>query len=510
MELSADLVSIGAAELARRIADGQYSATLVADDYIQRLTDLHHRCNVLTCERFDEARREARIADERRAKGEWLGPLHGVPITVKDCFHVSGLPTTLGIDSRQAIAAEDAVLVSRLRRAGAIILAKTNVSQAMVFLESSNPRYGRTLHPLDPQRSPGGSSGGEAATVAGGGSALGLASDLAGSIRIPAHFCGTCALKPTGAVLDTSGMEQAFPFSLPIPTCPGPIARRVQDLVIALQVLRSDRLANELDAWVTDDLSTIEHRPVRFAVWTEDGYFPTLPAIRQAIEATAHTLSELGMTRVDLPLVDMDQVIALQTGVLLADGGTLLREFVGQGRRDPLLAETLRLAGLSPPMRFIAETLGKATHRHYFADLVRSTGRKSVASFLRLASTIERLRDDFTRTWQARRVDILLTPAFPLPALPHGAARVSVSACGFSFFANLMNLPAGVIPVGAIPAMESRSLSDAWPAPKWAQQAMQGASGLPIGIQVIGAKFQEAQVLRMMRVIEAHAGRIGR
>ncbi len=189
---------------------------------------------------FDRALDEADAADAARSRGEPLGPLHGVPVTIKEQFLVADTPTTVGLPSRASHrAAGDGPLVRRLRQAGAIVLGKTNVSQMLIYHESDNPVYGRTNNPWDPERTPGGSSGGEAAIVAAGGSPLGLGGDFGGSIRVPAHFSGVHGLRPTAGrltVLDTPGGIFPAGQEAIIPQ-PGPMARTVEDLALAMQVL---------------------------------------------------------------------------------------------------------------------------------------------------------------------------------------------------------------------------------------------------------------------------------
>ena len=159
--------------------------------------------------RYDAARSEAREIDRRRLAGEVLPPLAGVPVTIKDCIDVAGLPSTFGLPSRaNSIAAADEMHVERLRQAGAVVLGKTNVAQLLIYAESDNPLYGRTVNPWNPERTCGGSSGGEGAIIAAGGAPMGLGTDIGGSVRYPATFCGVAGLKPTaGRCPDYAGLN---------------------------------------------------------------------------------------------------------------------------------------------------------------------------------------------------------------------------------------------------------------------------------------------------------------
>ena len=227
------ITSLSAAEIARKIRAKELSAREVVDAQIRRIEEVNPLLNAVVIPLFEQARREADAADTAQLRGDPLGPLHGVPITIKEQFLVEGTATTFGLPSQKHHRAEeDGPLVKRLRDAGAIILGKTNVSQMLLFIESDNHLYGRTNNPWNLERTCGGSSGGEAAIIAAGGSPLGLGGDFGGSIREPAHFYGIQGLKPTSLRLtnfDTRsdllprGQEVILPQ-------PGPMARTVADL----------------------------------------------------------------------------------------------------------------------------------------------------------------------------------------------------------------------------------------------------------------------------------------
>jgi fatty acid amide hydrolase len=201
-----DATRLGAAEIAHRVASGELSARDVVEACISRMERVNGRLNALAVPLFEQARAAATAADAARDRGDALGPLHRMPVTIKDMFDTAGTATTAGLTGRAArVVDADSPLVERLRRAGAIVLGKTNVQQLGMLFETDNPVYGRTNNPWDPGRSPGGSSGGEAALIAAGGSPLGLGSDGGGSTRQPCHCCGIHGLKPTGGRLTMRG-----------------------------------------------------------------------------------------------------------------------------------------------------------------------------------------------------------------------------------------------------------------------------------------------------------------
>jgi len=238
----ADLSSASALEAARAIRDGAVSAVELTRHVLDRIARFNPKLNAVVALDADAALARARAADLALGRRQWWGPFHGVPITVKDTFETAGLTTTAGAPAlRSHVPTRDATVVTRLRRAGAIVLGKTNVPIYASDWQSANAVYGQTNNPWDVARTPGGSTGGGAAAVAAGLSFLDPGSDLGGSIRIPAHFCGIYGHKPSldvvplrGHIPPPPGIPATPPSGLPVA---GPLARSAADLLAALQVL---------------------------------------------------------------------------------------------------------------------------------------------------------------------------------------------------------------------------------------------------------------------------------
>jgi amidase len=233
-----ELLDAGATRIVRALADREVSALEICDGAIARIEDRDRAINAVVVRDFERARAQARQVDEALARGE-RRPLFGVPMTVKESFNVAGLTTTWGmLAARDFRPQEDAVAVARLKTAGAVILGKTNVPVGLGDWQSANPIYGRTVHPLDPTRTPGGSSGGAAAALAARMVPLELGSDIGGSIRVPAHFCGVFGHKSSHALVPRRGHEfPGYPGAPDVLSVVGPMARSAEDLDLALKVL---------------------------------------------------------------------------------------------------------------------------------------------------------------------------------------------------------------------------------------------------------------------------------
>lgn len=477
-----ELISRGAAELARMIAKGEVSALEVVDAHIKRIEAVNARLNAVVIKLYGEARGAARAVDAARARGESLPPLAGVPITIKESTDLAGTPSTAGIPSRaKQIVSSDAPIVATLRRAGAIPLGKTNVSQCLLYQESDNPLYGRTNNPWNLERAPGGSSGGEAAIIAAGGSPLGLGTDIGGSLRYPAHSCGIAALKPTSGRIDMNGTFNALRHLDAIPDSAGPLARRVEDLELAMQLLADVRAATDIKA-------------LRIGVFTEDGLFPTNPAIVRAVREAKNKLRAAGATVTDILPPDVAAGAALYLALMGVDQWQSVRKILGDDPKDPRIAATLRLTSIPFFMRRMM--LGGA----------RVFGQKRLSRLLGKMGPIEELKREqaaFRAQFDALPVDVILYPPSHLPALVHGACDMLTTTFSFCFLANLLHWPAGVVYGTRVREGEEHALPPVRDAfgKRW-KQVETGSVGLPVGVQVAARPNREDLVLAVMKVLQ--------
>ena len=234
-----ELLRMSVVEMARMIRKGRLSPVDVLKAHIRRIEEVNPLINAVIATRFDEAEKEAREARERLAKKrEALPPLFGVPCTIKDAYAVKGLPFAGGVWARRNLISDsDATVVERIKQSGAIIMGKTNVPEASMWMETYNHVYGRTKNPYDLKRGPGGSSGGEGAIVAAGGSPFGIGADVGGSIRYPSAFNGVAGHKPTGTLVPSTGHWPPAEGPIARYCTYGPIARRVSDLAYILPLI---------------------------------------------------------------------------------------------------------------------------------------------------------------------------------------------------------------------------------------------------------------------------------
>ena len=461
---ASDLDFASALDAARAIRDGRVSAVELTTRMLDRIQQHNGKLNAIVTLAADAVER-ARAADEARARRDWWGPFHGVPCTIKDSFEVAGVTTTSGSPTlRTHVPARDSVVAARLRGAGMIILGKTNVPTFAADWQSYNPVYGQTNNPWDVTRTPGGSTGGGAAALAAGLTYLEPGSDLAGSIRIPAHFCGVYGHKPSldvvpmrGHIPPPPGTPAGPPSTLPVA---GPLARSAADLRAALEVLGGPD-GDEARAW---RWSLPPARGLRLADY-RIGYVldhpgaPVSPEVGDALAATIGALRKAGaqLTEGWPAGVNAEEQFDVYYTLLIA-------RYTQPAREDQL-----------PGLRQLAASQDTSYLARYARAITASD------AYMR---TVEARRRAARGVWQAyfRTHDAFLMPTALVPAFAHDQVgtplmRVLATPRGerpypdLSFwisFASVAGLPATTAPVGLTPG------------------------GLPVGIQIVGPYLEDA------------------
>jgi amidase len=290
-----DVIGASAGWLARAIRAKKVSSVEVVRAHLEHIHTVNPRLNAVVFATAESALKEARAADRHNTRKSSLGPLHGVPFTAKDIFNTAGLPTTAGLRMRRTnIPDHDATVIARMRRAGAILIGKTNCPPGGEGSETWNPPLGGTRNPYDVNRSPGGSSSGEASIIAAGGSPLGIGSDSGGSIRMSAHYCGIAALKPTAGLVPATG-AYALPGGLSDPRSQvGPMARYVSDLMLALPVLVGPDGVDSGVVPVPLPKRTPKLPGLKVAWYADDGIMKPTPGIAAAVRLAARALAAAG------------------------------------------------------------------------------------------------------------------------------------------------------------------------------------------------------------------------
>lgn len=461
-----ELTFLSAVSMAEQIRQKKISPVELVDAHLQQIERLHPKLNAFVQVDADGARRQARAAEDAVIRGDKLGPLHGVPVSIKSSIAVAGLRCEAGTRLRAGLVASgDAPLVRRLREAGAIILGTTNCPELLMAWETDNLLYGRSNNPWDISRTPGGSSGGEAAAIASGCSAGGVGSDGGGSIRVPAHFSGICGLKPTPGRIPATGH---FPVSVgpfALLGVVGPMARTIDDLKILFEVMQGPDDGDPSSApvpvrWPAAD----EIKKLRVGYFEDDDRTPVTSETRVAVQKAAEGLRRAGF---DVRPFRPDGIEAARQ--------LWWKLFGGAGRMllGPMLSG--HKAELSPILEEFS-TWAASEEPHTAHTLLDTWIQRDVVRMQVFA--------------QMREYPILLCPAAAIPAFRHGERSWQIDgktvsyldAWSYTEWFNLLGMPAAVVPVSQSP------------------------EGLPIGVQIAAAPWEEERVLAVAEVVEWECG----
>lgn len=496
-----------ATALAGLLARGEVSSREVVDAHLARIAAVDGEVRAFTAVFAERARAEADARDRERREGRVRGVLHGLPVSVKECFDLAGEPTTLGLTAwRERRATRDAAFVTLLREAGAVILGRTNLSQTMLFAESRNPVFGQTANPFSLRHTPGGSSGGEAAAIAAGMSPLGIGTDIGGSLRSPAHFSGVCTIKPTLDRLPTRGQATVLKGQEVVRSCPGPMARSVGDLWLLLRALdpaRMSALDGRVPPLAWEDPAGVDVSGLTVGWYTDDGVVPVSRAVGRAVEQARDVLAARGCRVVAFAPEDAPGLIGRYLSALSADGGATLRAGSGDGPIDPVMASLRRVALLPDVARKAAAAALAAAGQARAAALLRSVGEKPVSELWRLTDALRGERAAFLDAMAAAGVDAIVCPAYATPALPHGMSKNFTLASSTAITFNAFQLPAGVVPVTRVRAEETVRAASRDLVEQHAAKVDAASEGLPVGVQVVAAPWREATALAVMAAIES-------
>jgi len=472
-----NLHKLSATAIAQKIANSDISSAETVQFFIDRINQRNPDINAVIASRFDEAMAEAHTADEKLAKSESNGPLHGVPMTIKDLFEVEGLTCDAGFPEwKDHVSTEDAVVTQRLKAAGAIILGKTNAPLAGGDVQTYNAVHGTTNSPHNLEHTPGGSSGGSSAALAAGMTPLEYGSDIGGSIRTPAHFCGLFGHKPTFGIVPMRGHvppPHGIPWEPSELTVAGPLGHSAADVELAIDVtvgLDDGPMRQAMQI----QLQGPRHQTpkgLRVGLWPTDAACEVESAFSAAIETAGKALEKAGAELTEIkPDFDMPQYFQTYMTRLSAIIGSDLPQAVIDNMKEVVAAADPNDTTL-PIMQARGITL-------------------SHGDWLKL--NIRKARYDLA--WRAlfEKVDVLLCPVTPSTAMKHDhnpdfhARRIEVNGVERPYFddffwagvATLCGLPSTVVPLG------------------------KHQNGLPFGMQVIGPAYEDKTPLAVAKMLE--------
>ncbi|HWF07418.1 MAG TPA: amidase family protein [Bryobacteraceae bacterium] len=452
-----DLLSLSGTKQAELIRTGDLGSSELIAAHLAHIDEVNPKLNAVVEVLRESALREAGAVDRRRAAGEPLRPLEGVPFSIKDSIEVRGTVCsagTLGFQHAEP-SIEDATLVARLRDAGAIPIARTNLPDLLFAFESDNLIFGRTNNPYDLTRTCGGSSGGEAALIAAGGSPFGLGSDAAGSVRLPAHYCGIASLKPTSGRLARTGHVPGAGGWLEMVWQIGPMARRVEDLRTMMPILLGlDGRDRTVVPMPYGDPTQVPLRDLRVAYLTDNGIARVDDDTKAVVEAAAKALASEVRSVEECRPDRIEESYDVEMKMIAPDGGDGLREY-------------LKDIGSTRTHRLLEGWLSKL-----------EPYRTDIRGFADYWASLDKFRDamyDF-----GGRFDAIVSPVASRPAVPHGASIDDEIFRGYSYTMtwNVVGWPAAVVRCGT------------------------SKDGLPIAVQIAANPWREDITLAFAALLE--------
>ncbi|XP_051986458.1 fatty-acid amide hydrolase 1 [Xyrauchen texanus] len=499
------IVSLPLVELIQNLKEGSLQPDAVLHAFMEKALEVNSKLNCNTVMLMDSL---DHLKDDNT---HMKGLLYGVPISIKDNIGYKGHDSSCGVLCKlDQPAVMDSVVVAVLKRQGAIPFVKTNVPQGLLNYDCSNPIYGQSLNPINLQKTCGGSSGGESALIGGGGSILGLGTDIGGSIRIPSAFCGICGFKPTSNRISLRGASSCNKGQKAVFSSIGPMARDVESLALCMRALLCRDMFT-LDPTVPPIPFNQEvyesSKPLRIGYHENDDYFLPSPSMARAFRETKELLERAGHTLVPFkPPRVFFAITELAFRGVMADGAATLLSHLEGGPIDPCLRPQIAPYLLPDFVKKILSVVLKPFYPRMSASMDATRGLRSIPELWKKHAEIEEYIHDVLAEWRRLNVDVVLCPMLG-PAYNFLYCGKLSSALSYTGIYNLLNFPAGVVPVSTVTEEDEEQLcqykgnfGDLWD--KLFVKAVQGGVGLPVAVQCVSLPWQDEMCLRFMREVE--------
>ena len=517
------ILNASASDLLHMLNDDKVASEQILITYATRAWKFGLSLELIAETNFEKALHTARKCDEIRSQTpkqdrSKLGLLYGLPVSIKDCIEQEGFDSTCGLAYRCFDPIEkNGLVVDLLLKQGAIPFVRSNIPQCLLINESMCNIWGRACNPWDTTRTTGGSSGGEAGLIAARCSPFGIGTDIGGSVRIPALYCGIYALKPTCGRVTRKGCTILNPEkqsgNLAIQSTVGPMGKSVDDLRLLMkswitkEAFRDDIGIYKVPWNIKWDKSNEElKKKLRIGFVVDDDFFGVSPANRRAVKEAADALKKRGHEIIELQLPNLKKVTLAYFALMSAEGK--MRSFFAALKGEALMKEYATLKHFTMVPKFLRATIKmllNLLNENRSADLLGVTGEKLAYEYMDYSKQMLAYREEVFNFFRQNNIDALLTPGLALPSVRHGTSRELMLNCCYTFYWNFLNFPTGAIPITEVKAgedvYESKNHSgDMYH--KKAKLCMENSEGLPVGIQVTTLPFKDEKCLFVMKEIE--------
>ncbi len=494
-----------AVELVGLLSCGDVSSVELTRYFIQQIEQNNPNLNALVVPTFESALKQAVLADDAYKQGNRLGLLHGLPITIKECFDLVGTPSTFGLlNRRDNYPDKNDIYVQSLLDEGAVILGKSNVSQLLSFTESENPVYGRTNHAHNQAFSCGGSSGGEGVLIGQGLSPLGIGTDIGGSIRIPAAVNGACGIKPTMGTLKDCTRFSPIQDKLPVASCAGPIAQDAASLKLALDIMQK-AASQRWDVLPFKSFTNLDVASLKVGFYFDDDLFPVSQPVREAVEQTIDKLRALNVSVTEFHPPNLKTAESIFYRSISINNGEYILEPLD---KDKPAMQISKLTMLMKAPTFLRKVIQK---------LLMLCGQKQQARIMQYLAvttllerdTLEQERKAYSDQYIAAmdkssigKLDAIIHPMSAVPAYLHGAFEKMGLAGTYSLVHNVTGFPAGVANVATVNEKKVEVTGSSIDlAILSAQKCVADSKGMPLSVQIAARHNQEHVVLALIDVL---------
>ena len=489
-------------DLLHQLSCCELSSKTLTTEFINN-NKAHATLNALICERFFEAEEDAAQRDEHiHLYGQASGVLHGLPITIKECFDVSGTASTFGVSARKNdIPNHNNLYIDALMKSGAVLLGKTNVSQLLSFTETDNPVFGVTLHPQNKKYSCGGSSGGEGALVGAGLSPLGIGNDIGGSIRIPAAVNGCCAIKPTTQRLRDNTRCLPEQDLIPIKAVVGPLSQDASTLHNALTVL-NDAAQGQWPVNPLLDYRDIDLSSLNIGYFIDDGAFPVATAVKNGVLKSVEELKARGAQVIEYALPSLDEAEAIFYGAMSLEKGRFLSQALQGDIPNQNVAMLHKVVPLPHSVKTVLHYVLRGLGQKHQSRILKMVGHYTLDNVdeleTRLANYVKRVEASMAST-SIGALDAVISPILPVAAYLQNSFKHMGLGGRYSLVHNVTGFPAGIACIGTVEESESnRQFSSIDIAERQANQCMKAAKGLPLSVQIAAPAWREDIVLAII------------
>jgi fatty acid amide hydrolase len=502
---------MSATELVSSLQSGDITAEQALLYFAAMAAEAHRRYNCLTTVMFRVALARARELDRiLKETGRPVGPLHGLPVSIKECIAIKGTHATAGIVKfLEEVSQEDAAVITILKAAGAVIYVKSNIPQTMLISDCSNSIYGVTLNPHNSNRTSGGSSGGEGVLVSSGASPLGVGTDIGGSIRMPAAWCGVLGMKPTeGRFTSLRHSPEIFPGLETLTTTCGPIVRCADDAALFYRVMAEYQKSLNVDPTVPpvpfNDEAFSSTRPLVIGYCVSDGHFTASNSAQRAVMQAVDTLKAKGHTLIAFQPHDVSSMVHTFFTFTIGDGVRHTRNLLSGEAVDPCIARTWSALTAPWGIRFAVYSLFKLIGWNRMANILPIWGGSAQYEHQEVRARTN-YRNQLIKRMKAAAIDVLLCPGPGIPAPLLNQAQLMAPALAYTFFWNVVKFPAASVPITTVQPDDLKTLRPVKDITDIiANQNDVGSEGMPIPVQVVGLPWTDELVLQVCKQLEPH------